>query len=177
MFAPLLATMQAEGVLNRVARFVAEQPQAIGPVATLDLEDLRALEALEPGVREIEGDRDAWDAVGREPFLGEPAVGAHAQISRPEFLVESLDRTLEPGSFELEAQVTESPFEEFVVRTGFPGSGARHEPESIPGPRLANEFFAVPGWPDDVVYDDRVAAHPRSPAKRCAPWTRGVDAC
>ena len=49
MFAPLLATMQAEGVLNRVARFVAEQPQAIGPVATLDLEDLRALDYATPG--------------------------------------------------------------------------------------------------------------------------------
>ena len=50
---------QLVGVVDRVARLVAQDLQAPLGRAPFDLEHLRALELLEPGMREVERDRDA----------------------------------------------------------------------------------------------------------------------
>jgi len=51
-----------------MAGFVAEDLHAPRLVAPFDLEHLRALEALEPRMGEVEGNRHPGNAIGREPF-------------------------------------------------------------------------------------------------------------
>jgi hypothetical protein len=100
--------------------------------AALDIEDLGTLESFQTGVSEVERDRDPRNAIGREPFFGEPEVGLDTQVSRLELAVEPLDRLLEPRSLELDPEVAEAPLEEFLGRTFLPGMEACHGHDSIP---------------------------------------------
>ena len=54
---------------------------------------------------EIEGDRDSWDAIGREPFLRKPAMGFYPKVARPKFAVEPFDLWLDRTPLERKAEV------------------------------------------------------------------------
>lgn len=79
-------------------------------------------------------------------------MGSHAQVPRDEFVVEPLDRILEPCSLQFEPEVAKAPLEQLLVRTCFPGLDARHQSDSIPQASLASGKFGVDGRGDDVVY-------------------------
>jgi len=70
--------METKGVVNGVTGLVSQQPYALGLGSPLDLEDLGSFEALQSRVGEVEGNRDARNAIRREPFLREPAMGSDA---------------------------------------------------------------------------------------------------
>ena len=70
--APPLA--QLVGVVDGVPGLVAQDLHAPLGRAAFDLEHLRALELLEAGMRQVERDRHARDAVGREPLGRQPEM-------------------------------------------------------------------------------------------------------
>ena len=72
--APRRPPAQVVRVVDRVAGFVAQDLQARRSIAAFDFEHLRQLELLQPRMREVEGDRDARDAVRREPLVRQPVV-------------------------------------------------------------------------------------------------------
>jgi hypothetical protein len=98
-----------------VAGFVAEDAHAGGEAAAFDFEHLPAFELPEARVGEIEGDGDARAAVGAEPFVRQPAVGAEGDAAEFELVVEAGDALLELGAFDLDAEIAEAQFEQLFV--------------------------------------------------------------
>ena len=88
------------GVVDGVAGLVTKDAHAPGGRAPLDFEHLRALEPGEPRMREVERDRDARHAVGREPLVRQPEVRPEPDAARFELRVELGDALLEQAALE-----------------------------------------------------------------------------
>ena len=73
---PVAPAMQAIGVGERVPGLVAHELEAVFLGAALDFEHHVLFETLEARVREIKGNGETGDAVGRKPFIRQPAVRA-----------------------------------------------------------------------------------------------------
>ena len=84
-------------------------------VAALDLEHLRELQLLQPRVREVERDRDAGDAVGREPLVGQPEMRAERQISRGQLGVKLVGPCRQLRALDADVELTELQIEQMFV--------------------------------------------------------------
>ena len=95
---------------------------------------------------EVEGDRDARDAVRGEPLLREPAVGLEAQARgrRARRSIRSIGSS-SPRALELEPEVADPPLEELLVRALLPGGGRAASRESIPPATALVEGAGAPG--------------------------------
>jgi hypothetical protein len=72
-----------------VAGFVPQDAHQPIAVTALHFAHEAPLDAHEPPVREIERDGDAWNAVGRKPFLRQPAMRTKADTTHLEFVVQT----------------------------------------------------------------------------------------
>ena len=95
--APLPAQPQPEGVVDGVARLVAQDAHAPLVFAAFDFEHLRLLELLEAGVRQVEGDRDRRCAVRREPFVGQIEMYGQTQAAGRQLAPELADYSGRPA--------------------------------------------------------------------------------
>ncbi len=68
----------------------------------------------------VERNRDAGNAVGREPVVGQPAVRSERNPSPVQLVIESLDAILEYAAFDTDAEVTDAPVQKLVVRQVHP---------------------------------------------------------
>ena len=84
-------------------------------IAAFDFEHLRELELREPRVREVERNRDAGHAVGREPFVREPVVRPERQPARVELGVELRDPRFELGALDRDAEIAHADLEQLLV--------------------------------------------------------------
>jgi hypothetical protein len=110
---------QVERVLNGVARLVAQDLEEPIGRAAFDLEGLLLFQARQARVREIEGDRDAGDAVGAEPFPGQPEVRPELQAAAGQLSAQLIQARLERAVLEGHAQVAHPDVEQtLVVVTG-----------------------------------------------------------
>ena len=110
-------------VVDCVARFVPQDLHAPFGRAPFDLEHLRLFEFLEPRVGEVEGNRDAGHAVGREPFVRQPEVRPEAEAAHLQVAIEFLDARLERAAFDRHAKLRHAQLEQFIV--GPPGPFVR----------------------------------------------------
>ena len=83
-------------------------------IAAFDFEHLRQLEPREPRMRQIEGNRDARNAVGREPLVRQPVVRPH-QPAAVELLVDLRDARLDNGSRDRQPEVAHPDVEQLLV--------------------------------------------------------------
>ena len=125
---PLLAAMEAEGVLHRMPELVPEQLQALLAGAALDLEHHLALEAHQARMGEVEGDGDAGDVLRGEPLVGEPEVGPEAQVVLLELAEHLLDVGLDPAPLDREVEVAQAQVEQGVSVEALPVDGHGGEP-------------------------------------------------
>ena len=112
---PLAAALQLVGVVDGVAGLVAEDLDAPVVRAALHLEHLALLELLEPGMREIERDGDAADAVRREPLVRQPVVGLEREFAVLELGVQLRDARHQLAAFDGDAQVAHPDVEQLLV--------------------------------------------------------------
>src|SRR5690606_12974048 len=99
----------------RVARLVPEDALEPLRVAALDLLHHRALEALEARVREVKGNRDAGNAIRREPLLADPRVRAEVDAAALEVPIEASHVARKRRALELALQVAEAHPEQLFV--------------------------------------------------------------
>src|SRR5262249_10385173 len=104
---PAAAAMQLIGLLHHVSGLMAQDAHALGPGATLDLDDHLLLELHQPRVRQEEGDRDPRGAFGAEPFARKPGVRSHPDAAFRKLLMQPVEAVLEPGAFQLDLEVLE----------------------------------------------------------------------
>ena len=116
---------QLVGVVDGVPGLVAQDLHAPLGRAAFDLEHLRPLELLEPGMRQVERDRDARDAVGREPLRRQPEMRLEpAQPARVELASAAAAMRASsalPSIVTLE--LADPQIQQLVVRPGGPFSG------------------------------------------------------
>src|ERR1700741_601446 len=113
---PIRAIGELERVAYGVAAFVTEKAHRIFvAAAALDLHHHLLLELLQARVGEIERDGDRRHAGGGKPFVAEIAPRPEADVTCVELPEELSDASLEPGAFDRETEVAESPLEELVV--------------------------------------------------------------
>jgi hypothetical protein len=98
-----------------MARLVPEDLHAPLGVATLDAEHLTLLEPHEARVRHVERQRDAGDAVGRVPVVGEPEVRAEPEPARLQLVAELLDARFERAARDRDPEVAEPEAQELLV--------------------------------------------------------------
>ncbi len=122
---PLPPPLQVKRVVDRVTRLVAQDLHAPLVLAALDFEHLALFELLEPRMREIERNGDAADAVGREPFVGEPVVRMEHDLALREFLVEERDARRELAALDGERQIAHPDVEQLFVGQRPPVGGRR----------------------------------------------------
>jgi hypothetical protein len=106
---------QVVGVVERVSRFVSQDLQAPFRGAAFDFEHLRLFQAHQPRMREVERNRDARHAVGREPFARQPVVRFEGQAARVKFFAQRGEPRLEPAAFDREAEIGESQIEQLLI--------------------------------------------------------------
>lgn len=111
-------------MLDGVPAFVPENLHAFSVRSAFDLEQLGPLEAHEPGVGEVEGNGDSWDAAWGEPFVGQPGVGPDGEPPCLQFPKQLLDILFEPTSLDPEIEVLEAKLQE--AHRGPPGPRAGH---------------------------------------------------
>ena len=126
--APSATAAQAIGGIDGVSRLVAQDAHEAGGIATLDDAAHPALQTLEAWMREIEGDGDAGDTVGREPFLREPDMWPQCDATRVEFGVQAADRAAQHRTVgTTQTQVAEPHPQHGRIRLSSPsGPSARH---------------------------------------------------
>src|SRR5258708_27280291 len=83
---PLRVASQAVGVIEDMTALMTEDLHHLRVGSSLHLEHLLPLELHQPGMGEVEGDGDAGDAVGHEPFRRQPGVGSEAEVASGPFL-------------------------------------------------------------------------------------------
>jgi hypothetical protein len=88
---PLPPSAQLERMIDGMAGFVPKDSHAPLVLAALDFEHLRFLEPLEPGMSEVERNRDRGTAVRREPLVGQVEVQRKPQLAGVELGAELLD--------------------------------------------------------------------------------------
>ena len=93
--APGLEPAQTVCGINGVAGLVAQNAHEPVAVAALHFAHKMTLESDQPLVGEIERDGDAGNAIGREPFLSQPAMRAKAHAAHRQFAVKALDGVLQ----------------------------------------------------------------------------------
>jgi hypothetical protein len=128
--APLAAQPQAVRVVDRVSGLVAQNPHAPLVLAALDLEHLRFLEALEPVMRQVEGDRDGGGAVGGEPLVRQVEMQRKPHAARVE-LASQLRNPIRHRPFDREREVRHADLEERFV-PGFRPVVTQHAPGHSP---------------------------------------------
>ena len=112
---------QPVGVVDGVPGFVAEDLQAPLRRAALDLEHLGPLELLQPRVGQVEGNRHARHAVGREPFGGKPEVRVEPRQPAGGQLAAKLgDDGLERAALDADVQIADPQIHQLVVGPGGP---------------------------------------------------------
>ena len=89
--------------------------QARFGIAAFDFQHLRELELGQPRMREVEGNRDARHAVGREPFVGEPVERAEDEPARVELGVDLGDPRFELGAFDRQPEIAHPDLEQLLV--------------------------------------------------------------
>src|SRR5688500_12273334 len=97
---------QAElvGVVDGVARLMAQDAHAPFMLAAFDLEHLRFLQPLEPGMRQVEGDGDSRGTVRGEPLLRDVKMQREAKAAVVE-LGPKLSDTIGEGAFDGQRQL------------------------------------------------------------------------
>src|SRR5689334_2437096 len=98
--AVLAFEVESKSSIERMTGLVPQDAHALLVGAALDLEHLAAFELHQARVCEVERDRDARDAVRREPLLGEPNVRFEANSARIQLAVELFDVGFEKRAFD-----------------------------------------------------------------------------
>jgi hypothetical protein len=111
---PLRTAPQIVRVVDRVPCFVAENAQACLGITTLHFQHLRQLQPSEAWMREIKGNGDAGDAVGREPFVGKVVMRSN-QAAGVELGVDLRDARFELRPLDGQAEVAHADLEQLVV--------------------------------------------------------------
>src|SRR5688572_30717855 len=102
--------------MTRLVPHDAHQPLV---VATLDFVHEAALEPHQARMREVEGNRDAWHTVRREPLFRQPEMRSEANTLCGELGVQATHARFERRTREPEAQIAEALAEQrFVVEPG-----------------------------------------------------------
>src|SRR5678815_2485009 len=98
-----------------MAGFVAKNAHTLGISAALHLQHLLALKLHQTRMSEIKGNRNARDAVRREPFFGQPNMRLKPNATLVEFAVEPFDMWLEERALDLEGQIADAQIEQVLV--------------------------------------------------------------
>src|SRR3954451_10996925 len=93
------------GVIDGVARLVPKDLHAPGLVAPFDFEHLRSLQFLQAWMREVEGDRDAGNAVWGKPFGRQPEVRLKGESPRIDLALQLGDACFKNASFDGHAEL------------------------------------------------------------------------
>jgi hypothetical protein len=125
---PALAPVEPVGVVEGVTRLVAQELHAGRASTALHFEHLATLECDEPGVRQVEGNGESRDAVGREPVRGEPDVGPEADPRALEAAREPVQTRLDRRAFDPQTEAGDAPIEEGFVGQLGPGGLATPAP-------------------------------------------------
>ena len=115
---PLPPAAQVEGVVDGVPGLVPQDAHAGVVIAAFHFQHLRHLEPGESRMGEVERDGDAGNAVGGEPLVRKPEVGAKQQAAAGQLAVELLDPQGEIGALDLQVELTELHVEQFLVAQG-----------------------------------------------------------
>jgi len=106
MLLPLAPAMKLIGMLKGVPTLVAKDLHALLARTPFHFQHLPPLQAQEPRVRKVKGNGETRNAIGRKPLAGKPDVGTKPKAPLVEFVVKLVDAILQPGSFQLDAQVS-----------------------------------------------------------------------
>ena len=109
------AAAQHVGVVDRVTELVTQDAHAPRRRAPLDFEHLLALEPGEPRVRQVERNRDAGHAVGREPLVRQPEMRAEDHAALGQLRLEVADALLQRAAIDREIELRHPQVEELVV--------------------------------------------------------------
>ena len=113
--------------MNSVAGFVPHDSHELIAGSAFDVEHLASLQSNEARVREVEWNREPRYSKWREPFLGEPDMGAESKSAALERVIERIDARLQPGAFDGETEVLDPELKKAFVGPGCPWeSSARH---------------------------------------------------
>src|ERR1700722_4047681 len=99
--------MELVPVLYGVPAFVTHDLHALGIRAALDFEQLAALQAYQPRVREVERNREAGNVRWGKPLVGQPHVRPEAELPLVQLLVERRDAVCEPGPLDRDAEIAQ----------------------------------------------------------------------
>src|SRR6185436_2414727 len=99
-------------VVDRMAHLMPENAHAPFWRASLDFEHLGEFQSRQARMREIKRNRDPGDAIGREPLVREPVMGAEAHPARLELTCNGGDPSLELGPSDRETEVANAKVEE-----------------------------------------------------------------
>ena len=80
--------------IYRVARFVPHYFEALALRSAFNFKHLQAFESGQPGVGEVEGDRETRHVIRGEPLFGQPCVRLEPQTARFELLVKCCNSAL-----------------------------------------------------------------------------------
>ena len=80
--------MQAVGFVQDVPRLVAQDATAFGLAGALAFQHLRAFQAHQPRMGEIEGDGETQRLVGGEEFLRQPHVRQRNDVAGGKFAMQ-----------------------------------------------------------------------------------------
>ncbi len=122
-----MPALELVGMLNRVPCFVPHDARELVASATFHIEHLTSLEPDEPGVRQVDWNRKAGDALRREPLFRKPDMGAKLEAAARQRFVQRVDPRLEPCPFYSKTEVLDAKLKQSLVRPGCPGeSSFRH---------------------------------------------------
>src|SRR5204863_2158857 len=103
VFLPILAFVEAKGVVERVPRLVPQISHRF--VVVFDAQRHLRLDALEARVSEVKRNADQWSVVGAAPLVAEIHGWTKAQSTLIQLLVQSLDQTLDARPPDLEPEI------------------------------------------------------------------------
>ena len=140
------ALPQLVGVVDGVAGFVAQDAHAPLRRAPFDLQHVGALEPLQAGMRKVEGDRHAGDAVGREPLVREPEMRPEAlEPARVELLLQLGEALGQHAVVDGDAKLAHPQIEELLVRPVLPLLSREHRRLRHPF-SLGHSGRVAPAW-------------------------------
>jgi hypothetical protein len=99
-----------------VPGFVPQNPHAPFGLASLDFEHLGELQLRQTRMREIEGNGDSWDAIGREPLVRQPVVRTERHAACGQLLVQLGDPGFQRTAFDPQIELAELQVQQLLIR-------------------------------------------------------------
>src|SRR5215813_11871479 len=114
-FAIVTLEMDAKSSIESMTRFMTQYAHALRIGASFNFEHLPPFKSHQPWMSEIKRNGDAWHAVGREPFFGQPDMRLETYAARIKLVVKTLDMRLEERVADLYVQVADARIQQLLI--------------------------------------------------------------